>query len=178
MGCDDGDEGCGGAGGAGEGHSLVSSVGLVSCALGLGGFQAAGLGSNHQDLAPRWAGILYGVTNAFASVFGVAGIMGTGARHQPCSLPVAPCQAACRGAGLLPHVAARSSGRAVPLSERITAGTPGARDREECIDIEGTVAREAVCCLILSATNSKADGACGAKPRFRQRCRRMQQGVR
>jgi len=62
----------------GEGHSLQSSVVLVSAALGLGGFQAAGLGSNHQDLAPRWAGILYGCTNACASVFGVAGIMGTG----------------------------------------------------------------------------------------------------
>lgn len=62
----------------GEGHSLVASVALISCALGLGGFQAAGLGSNHQDLAPQWAGILYGATNACASVFGVAGIMGTG----------------------------------------------------------------------------------------------------
>ncbi len=83
----------------------MSSVGLVSCALGLGGFQAAGLGSNHQDLAPGWAGILYGVTNAFASVFGVAGIMGTGVRRLP-------CHTARSGATLLPHIAAWSFGHA------------------------------------------------------------------
>lgn len=79
---------CDGVVGTGEGHSLQSSVVLVSAALGLGGFQAAGLGSNHQDLAPRWAGILYGCTNACASVFGVAGIMGTGEPRPDSLFPI------------------------------------------------------------------------------------------
>lgn len=62
----------------GEGHSVVAAVSLLSATLALGGFQAAGLGSNHQDLAPRYAGILFGITNASASIAGCAGIMATG----------------------------------------------------------------------------------------------------
>lgn len=65
--------------GAGEGHSVVAAVALLSGALALGGFQAAGLGSNHQDIAPRYSGILFGITNASSSIAGCAGIMATGA---------------------------------------------------------------------------------------------------
>ena len=57
---------------------MVTAVTLLSATLALGGFQAAGLGSNHQDIAPRYAGILFGITNATASIAGCAGIMGTG----------------------------------------------------------------------------------------------------
>ena len=64
--------------GAGEGHSVVAAVALLSGALALGGFQAAGLGSNHQDIAPRYSGILFGITNASSSIAGCAGIMATG----------------------------------------------------------------------------------------------------
>lgn len=39
---------------AGEGHGMVWSVALLSATLALGGCQSAGLGSNHQDIAPRW----------------------------------------------------------------------------------------------------------------------------
>ncbi len=63
---------------AAEGHSMVTAVTLLSATLALGGFQAAGLGSNHQDIAPRYSGILFGITNATASIAGCAGIMGTG----------------------------------------------------------------------------------------------------
>lgn len=63
---------------AGEGHSMVTAVTLLSATLALGGFQAAGLGSNHQDIAPRYSGILFGITNATSSIAGCAGIMGTG----------------------------------------------------------------------------------------------------
>jgi ACS family sodium-dependent inorganic phosphate cotransporter len=62
----------------GHGHGMVQSVALLSATLALGGFQSAGLGSNHQDIAPRWAGILFGVTNACASIVGIGGIIGTG----------------------------------------------------------------------------------------------------
>ena len=57
---------------------MVASVALLSATLALGGCQSAGLGSNHQDIAPRWAGILFGVTNACASIIGIGGIIGTG----------------------------------------------------------------------------------------------------
>ena len=63
----------------GEGHGMVQSVALLSATLALGGCQSAGLGSNHQDIAPRWAGILFGITNACASIIGIGGIIGTGA---------------------------------------------------------------------------------------------------
>ena len=59
---------------------MVQSVALLSATLALGGCQSAGLGSNHQDIAPRWAGILFGITNACASIIGIGGIIGTGAR--------------------------------------------------------------------------------------------------
>lgn len=62
----------------GEGHGMVQSVALLSATLALGGCQSAGLGSNHQDIAPRWAGILFGITNACASIIGIGGIIGTG----------------------------------------------------------------------------------------------------
>lgn len=58
---------------------MVQSVALLSATLALGGCQSAGLGSNHQDIAPRWAGILFGITNACASIIGIGGIIGTGA---------------------------------------------------------------------------------------------------
>lgn len=38
----------------GEGHGMAWSVALLSATLALGGCQSAGLGSNHQDIAPRW----------------------------------------------------------------------------------------------------------------------------
>ena len=72
---------------AGEGHGMVQSVALLSATLALGGCQSAGLGSNHQDIAPRWAGILFGITNACASIIGIGGIIGTGAHptQHPCT---------------------------------------------------------------------------------------------
>lgn len=57
---------------------MVTAVTLLTATLALGGFQAAGLGSNHQDIAPRYSGILFGITNATSSIAGCAGIMGTG----------------------------------------------------------------------------------------------------
>jgi len=54
-----------------------------------------------QDIAPRWAGILFGVTNACASIIGIGGIIGTGAFLSSClpaflraSLPLPPLRIA------------------------------------------------------------------------------------
>jgi hypothetical protein len=77
---------------------MVQSVALLSATLALGGCQSAGLGSNHQDIAPRWAGILFGITNACASIIGIGGIIGTGTTLQPsqASQPFGPDGIICR----------------------------------------------------------------------------------
>lgn len=54
------------------------SAGLLTATLGLGGFQAAGYGSNHQDLSPKYSGILFGLTNASASSAGALAVFATG----------------------------------------------------------------------------------------------------
>ena len=101
---------------------MVTAVTLLSATLALGGFQAAGLGSNHQDIAPRYSGILFGITNATSSIAGCAGIMGTGVcklcclpktrifplhnnflRIQTCAVQPHPC-AELRGSAYIPNV--------------------------------------------------------------------------
>ena len=54
------------------------SAALLTGTLGLGGFQAAGYGSNHQDLSPKYSGILFGLTNASASSAGALAVFATG----------------------------------------------------------------------------------------------------
>lgn len=54
------------------------SASLLTGTLGLGGFQAAGYGSNHQDLSPKYSGILFGLSNASASSAGAAAVFATG----------------------------------------------------------------------------------------------------
>ena len=54
------------------------SASLLTGTLGLGGFQAAGYGSNHQDLSPKYSGILFGLTNASASSAGALAVFATG----------------------------------------------------------------------------------------------------
>lgn len=61
-----------------EGGSLMVSASLLTGTLGLGGFQAAGYGSNHQDLSPKYSGILFGLSNASASSAGAAAVFATG----------------------------------------------------------------------------------------------------
>lgn len=61
-----------------DGGSLVISAGLLTGTLAIGGFQAAGYGSNHQDLSPKYSGILFGLTNASASSAGALAVFITG----------------------------------------------------------------------------------------------------
>ncbi|EDO45514.1 predicted protein [Nematostella vectensis] len=48
------------------------SVCLFSTALGFTGFNLSGFNVNHLDIAPRYAGILMGITNSFGTVPGIA----------------------------------------------------------------------------------------------------------
>jgi len=56
----------------------VISAGLLTGTLAIGGFQAAGYGSNHQDLSPKYSGILFGLSNASASSAGAIAVFVTG----------------------------------------------------------------------------------------------------
>ena len=51
---------------------------LLTATIALGGFYTAGYGSSHQDLSPRYAGVLFGVTNASASLAGFLSVYATG----------------------------------------------------------------------------------------------------
>jgi ACS family sodium-dependent inorganic phosphate cotransporter len=52
---------------------LLATVSLAGTALGTGGFAV-----NHLDVAPRYAGILMGLSNTFATLPGIIGVAATG----------------------------------------------------------------------------------------------------
>lgn len=56
----------------------VATVGLLTLGLALGAFSFAGLYSNHQDLSPKYASILLGMTNTCGALPGVIGVPLTG----------------------------------------------------------------------------------------------------
>jgi ACS family sodium-dependent inorganic phosphate cotransporter len=58
--------------------ALNGAVALVTAWLALGGFSAAGYGSNHQDLSKKYSGILFGLCNGLASIAGSISIYATG----------------------------------------------------------------------------------------------------
>lgn len=59
-------------------NGVTDAVLIVTGWLALGGFSAAGYGSNHQELSSRWAGVLFGLSNGLASIAGSASIYATG----------------------------------------------------------------------------------------------------
>jgi ACS family sodium-dependent inorganic phosphate cotransporter len=58
--------------------SPMVAVTLMCGALGALGFTWSGFGSNHLDIAPRYAGALVGVTNTFGTLPGIIGVAITG----------------------------------------------------------------------------------------------------
>ena len=56
----------------------VATVGLLTLGLSLGAFSYTGLYSNHQDLSPKYASILLGMTNTCGALPGVIGVPLTG----------------------------------------------------------------------------------------------------
>ena len=57
---------------------VTEAVALVTAWLALGGFSAAGYGSNHQDLSKEYSGMLFGLSNGLASIAGSVTIYATG----------------------------------------------------------------------------------------------------
>lgn len=55
------------------GDDSVSAVLLLTVAVGAPGLALAGFNVNHLDIAPRFAGILMGITNAVATIPGFVG---------------------------------------------------------------------------------------------------------
>lgn len=51
---------------------------LLTATLSLGGFQSAGFASNHQDIASKYAAVLFGFTNALSSLMGTCSVYATG----------------------------------------------------------------------------------------------------
>eukprot|EP00887_Chlorella_sp_A99_P003196 scaffold9.g3196.t1 len=67
-----------GAGAAAASSSAAAAIALVTAWISLCGFSSSGYGSNHQDITKRYSGILYGLTNALASVGASASVYATG----------------------------------------------------------------------------------------------------
>ena len=56
----------------------IATVGLLTVGLSLSSFSYAGLYCNHQDMSPRFASILLGMTNTVGALPGVSGVPLTG----------------------------------------------------------------------------------------------------
>jgi len=62
----------------GQAHTVPLAIALMCVALGLGSFALSGFGSNHLDIAPRYAGALMGLSNTAGTLPGVIGVAVTG----------------------------------------------------------------------------------------------------
>ncbi len=55
------------------GTSKPVAITLVSLGVGLGGFSLAGHCINHIDIAPKYSGVLMGITNSAGTLPGIIG---------------------------------------------------------------------------------------------------------
>lgn len=62
----------------GQVHTVALAIALMCVTLGVGSFALAGFGSNHLDIAPRYAGALMGLSNTAGTLPGVIGVAVTG----------------------------------------------------------------------------------------------------
>lgn len=58
--------------------NAAANIGLVTLALGLSSFSLGGLYCNHQDLSPKYSSLLLGLTNTWATIPGIVGVLLTG----------------------------------------------------------------------------------------------------
>ncbi|MBT8079537.1 MAG: ACS family MFS transporter [Gammaproteobacteria bacterium] len=58
--------------------SATVAVVYMSAALGLAAFTIPGFGTNHLDIAPKYADVLVGITNTFGTIPGIVGVALTG----------------------------------------------------------------------------------------------------
>lgn len=62
----------------GKVHTVPLAVACMMCSQGLDAFSQSGLYSNHQDIGPRYAGVLLGMSNTAGVLAGVMGTYATG----------------------------------------------------------------------------------------------------
>lgn len=55
-------------------RTVTSGVTATTCALGLAGFARGGFSVNHMDIAPKYAGILMGISNTAGTLAGEFGL--------------------------------------------------------------------------------------------------------
>lgn len=65
------DSGSGDGGGSSDGAHMYATA-CLCVAVGAGGFALAGFNVNHLDVAPKYAGVLMGITNTVATIPGFA----------------------------------------------------------------------------------------------------------
>lgn len=58
--------------------SVMGAVACMVCSQGLDAFSQAGLYANHQDIGPRYSGVLLGLSNTAGVLAGVLGSLATG----------------------------------------------------------------------------------------------------
>jgi len=61
-----------------ERRIIFISKSLQTLAIGLMGLEGAGYGANAMEIAPRYAGIIFGVSNTVATIPGIVGVAITG----------------------------------------------------------------------------------------------------
>ena len=59
-------------------HTVPGAVACMMASQGLDAFSQSGLYSNHQDIGPRYAGVLLGMSNTAGVLAGVLGTAATG----------------------------------------------------------------------------------------------------
>ena len=64
-------------GGLQAGQSTLAII-YMCCSLGSLSFVFSGFGTNHLDVAPRYAGVLLGITNTAGTLPGIMGVFVTG----------------------------------------------------------------------------------------------------
>jgi predicted MFS family arabinose efflux permease len=62
-----------------SGNNTAIAILLVCCGIGCGSFCRSGYLGNHIDIAPRYAGLLFGISNTVATLPGIFGPLVTGA---------------------------------------------------------------------------------------------------
>jgi len=55
------------------GTTIKTAITFLSLSVGLSGFSIAGFNVNHLDIAPKYAGILMGISNTVATIPGLVG---------------------------------------------------------------------------------------------------------
>lgn len=92
--------------------SISTAVTLLSLTMGLLGVQAGGFASNHQDISTQYASVLFGMTNACASVAGSITVYAVGvvldASGQDWALVFRGVAAACLGSACMYGLCASS----------------------------------------------------------------------